>query len=129
MEVKYEAGSQEAFFISTVEAILLYGCENWSLTESMEKSLNGYYTRMLWKVLNVHWSSHTPNERLYGNLPRVADKITVGTPSVWPLLPPPRSLFYGSQTTERETEEGHRLPMWTCLKGTQERKTPASWRP
>ena len=68
---------KKRFFISTVEAILLYGCESWSLTESMEKSLNGTYTRMLRKVLNVHWSSHTPNEQLYGNLPRVADKIAV----------------------------------------------------
>ena len=115
-----EPGLKKRFFVSTVEAILLYGCGSWTLTESMEKSLNGTYTRMLRKVLNVHWSSHTPNERLYGNLPRVADKITVKTPSVWPLLPPPRSLFY---------EEGHRLPTWTCLKGTQEPKTPASWRP
>ena len=43
--------------------------------KSMEKSLNGTYTRMLRKALNVHWSSHTANAQLYGNLPRVSDKI------------------------------------------------------
>ena len=70
-----EPGLKKRFFISTVEAILLYGCESWALTEQMEKALNGTYTRMLRKVMNIHWSSHTPNEQLYGNLPRVADKI------------------------------------------------------
>ena len=41
----------------------------------MERSLDGTYTRMLRKALNVHWSSHTPNEVLYGELPRVSNKI------------------------------------------------------
>ena len=113
---------KKRFFISTVEAILLYGCESWSLTESMEKSLNGTYTRMLRKVLNVHWSSHTPNEQLYGNLPRVADKI-----AVW-ILRLSGHCFRHPEAYSME-EEGHRLPTWTCLKGTQERKTPATWRP
>ena len=63
------------FFLATVESILLYGYEAWSMSKSMEKSLNGTYTRMLRKALDVHWSSHTTNAQLYGNLPRVSDKI------------------------------------------------------
>jgi hypothetical protein len=63
------------FFIATIESILLYGCEAWTLTEALERSLNGTYTRMLRTALNIHWSSHTTNEVLYGNLPRVSDKI------------------------------------------------------
>ena len=63
------------FFIATIESILLYGCEAWTLTEAMERSIDGTYTRMLRKALNVHWSSHTPNEVLYGELPRVSNKI------------------------------------------------------
>ena len=63
------------FFIATIESILLYGCESWTLTEALEKSLDGTYTRMLRRALNVHWTSHTPNVELYGNLPRVSDKI------------------------------------------------------
>ena len=63
------------FFTATVESILLYGCEAWALTEAMERSLDGTYTRMLRKALNVHWSSHTPNDELYGNLPRVSSTI------------------------------------------------------
>ena len=37
------------FFKGTVESILLYGCEAWALTEAMEHSLDGTYTRMLRK--------------------------------------------------------------------------------
>ena len=49
------------FFIATIESILLYGCETWTLTVKQEKSLNGTYTRMLRKVHNIHWTSLTNN--------------------------------------------------------------------
>ena len=63
------------FFIATIESILIYGCETWTLTETQEKSLNGTYTRMLRKAQNIHWKSHVSNEELYGDLPLVSDKI------------------------------------------------------
>ena len=66
---------KKKFFIATVESILLYGCEAWSLTETEEKSLDGTYTRMLQKATNVHWSSHTTNATLYGELPPLSSKI------------------------------------------------------
>ena len=66
---------KKKFFIATVESILLYGCEAWSLTEANEKSLNGTYTRMLRKAVNVHWSAHMTNDALYGKLPALSDKI------------------------------------------------------
>ena len=63
------------FLIATIESILLYGCETWTLTETMERSLNGTYTRMLRKVLNYPPSHHIRNSELYGNIPLVTDKI------------------------------------------------------
>ena len=69
------AGLKKRFFLATVESILLYGCESWSMNEKLEKSLNGTYTRMLRMALNVSWRSHTTNEDLYGTLPAVADKV------------------------------------------------------
>ena len=72
---KLSPGVKKRFFVATVESILLYGCEAWALNKAMEKSLDGTYTRMLRKALNIHWSSHTPNEQLYGDLPRLSDKI------------------------------------------------------
>ena len=64
-----------SFFIATIESILLYGCETWTLTVRMERSLNGTYTRMLRKVLNVLPSSHITNKELYGDIPQLSDKI------------------------------------------------------
>ena len=63
------------FFIATIESILLYGCEAWTLTEAMERYLDGTYTRMLRKALNIHWSSHISDIELYGELPQISDKI------------------------------------------------------
>ena len=66
---------QRRFFVATIESILLYGCDSWTLSKKQEKSLNGTYTRMLRKALNIHWTSLTNNKDLYGNLPVVSDKI------------------------------------------------------
>ena len=63
------------FLVATVESILLYGCEAWTLTKTMEKALDGTYTRMLRRVLNVHWSDKMTNVTLYGGLPKLSDKI------------------------------------------------------
>lgn len=63
------------FFRATVESILLYGSECWSLTISMEKSFDGTYTRMLRSVLDISWRDHVTNTILYGDLPRISDRI------------------------------------------------------
>lgn len=55
-------------FKATVQAVLLYGADTWSLTQVQLRSLDGTYTRLLRKALNVHFSSHTTNKELYGPL-------------------------------------------------------------
>ena len=62
-------------FVTTVESVLLYGCEAWSLTVKDEKALDGVYTRMLRSALNVSWEDHIRNVDLYGFLPRLTDTI------------------------------------------------------
>ena len=62
-------------FIATVESVLLYGAETWTLTAQQEKALDGVYTRMLRMALGVTWMDHIRNVDLYGDLPRVTDKI------------------------------------------------------
>ena len=85
-----EKPSYLRFFTATVESILLYGCEAWTTTESQERAINGTYTRMLRKALNFYWSSHLANEELYGDLPRVSDKIASRILQLaGKLLPPP----------------------------------------
>ena len=63
------------FFIGAVETILLYGCEAWTLTRTLSKALDGCYTRMLRMVFNISWKDHVTNAELYGDLPRLTDKI------------------------------------------------------
>ena len=61
-------------FLTLVESVLLYGSETWTLT-SLEKSIDGTYTRLLITVFNVSWSDHLTNRGFYGNLPKVTEKI------------------------------------------------------
>ena len=49
-----------SFFLATVESVLLYGCETWSLTHSLEKSLNGCYTHMLRSALGTPGRKNCP---------------------------------------------------------------------
>ena len=62
-------------FVTTVESVLLYGCEAWTLTVKDEKALDGVYTRMLRAALNVSWKDHVANIDLYDYLPRLSDTI------------------------------------------------------
>ena len=72
------SASQElkrSLFRATVEAILLYGSETWTLTNKQQTSLDGSYTRMLRMALNVTWRDRVSNDVLYGDLPKVTVKI------------------------------------------------------
>ena len=62
-------------FVSTVENVLIYGYDSWTLNISQQKSLNRTYTRMLRKALNISWKEHFTNKNLYGKLPLVSSKI------------------------------------------------------
>ncbi|XP_072044651.1 uncharacterized protein [Amphiura filiformis] len=37
--------------------------------------MNGCYTRLLRSALDISWRTHTTNKELYGELPKVTDKI------------------------------------------------------
>ena len=62
-------------FVATVESVLLYGSEAWTLSVQDKKALDGVYTQMLRMALNVSWEDHVKNIDLYGDLPRLSDKI------------------------------------------------------
>jgi hypothetical protein len=55
-------------FHVTVTPVLLHGGECWPLRVHDEQLLDGAYTRLLRKALNVSWRSYTPNVELYGDL-------------------------------------------------------------
>ena len=57
-------------FQATVESILLYGSETWTITKALEKKIDGCYTRMLRMALDIDWKLHITNKTMYfsGNL-------------------------------------------------------------
>ena len=63
------------FFRATVESVLVYGSTSWTLTESLEKTLDGAYTRMLRAVHNISWKQHPTKKQLYGHLPPISVAI------------------------------------------------------
>ena len=62
-------------FKATVESVLLYGAETWTLTEQLTSRICGTYSNLLRKALNVHWRDRITNAELYGDLPRADDII------------------------------------------------------
>ena len=62
-------------FLATIESVILYGSNTWTLTKKLEQQLDGTCTRMLRKALNVSWRQHMTNEELYKNLQNVSKKI------------------------------------------------------
>jgi hypothetical protein len=63
------------FFKSTVETILLYRAENWTLTKEKEARLDGCYTRLLRTALNISWKQRVTNNALYGDLPTISETV------------------------------------------------------
>ena len=66
---------KRSLFISTIESVLLYGAETWTITIKDKKSLDRCYTRMLRMALNVSWQDYMRNVDLYNGMQRVTDKI------------------------------------------------------
>ena len=66
---------KRSFFQSAVVSILLYGCTTWTLTEQMEKKLDGNYTRVLRAILNKSCRQHHIKQQLYGYLPPITKTI------------------------------------------------------
>ena len=53
------------FFRATVESVLTYSSQAWTLTKSLENKVNDAYTCMLRAALNVHWSQRVTMSYMY----------------------------------------------------------------
>ena len=98
---------------SAVESVLLYGSDTWTLTEKLEKQLDGCYTRMLRTALNIHWSQFLTNEQLYGNLPKISEKIRR------------RRLMFAGHCRRSEDEMVSKLVLWDPKHGQRKQGRPA----
>ena len=94
-------------FKSTVEYVLLYGSETWTLNKKLNKSLDGCYTRMLRKVLNVSWKQHLTNTELYGPLPPVSTTIRQ------------RRLKFAGHSVRHQEHTVSELVLWEPSHGTK----------
>ena len=92
-------------FIATVESVLLYGAETWTITKSMKKQLDGCYTRMLRMALNVSWKQHITNIQLYGELPPVSTKVQQ------------RRMRLAGHCVRHEDEVANKLVLWQPTDG------------
>ena len=101
-----------SFFSATVESVLLYGCECWTLTKALQKSLDGCYTRMLRVVLNINQGEHITNKRLYGTLPSVSKKIAV------------RRMRLAGHCHRHQELPAQKLVLWEPTHGHQSRGRP-----
>ena len=62
-------------FLACVESTLLYNAVTWTMTNGLTKKLDGCYTRLLRFCLGHKWSDHLENVKLYGNLPKVSERL------------------------------------------------------
>ena len=99
-------------FQATVESILLYGSETWTMTASLLKRIDGCYTRMLRMALNVNWRQRLTNKVVYGYLPRVTSKIQA------------RRMKLAGHIQRHEELIAHKLLLWEPLHGARGRGRP-----
>ena len=100
---------KERLFIATVESVLLYGSETWTLTKTMDKQINGCYTRMLRMAMNVRGIDHITNEVLYGSLTPIATKIQE------------RRMRLAGHCIRHTEEIANKIILWEPLEGTRNR--------
>ena len=62
-------------FRATIETIYTYGAETWTTTKTMNKRIDGCYTRLLRMALNISWKDKINNITLYNGLSRISEVI------------------------------------------------------
>ena len=99
-------------FKATVESVLLYNSETWTVSKTMQRRIDGCYTRMLRMALNVSWKDKLTNEDLYQKLPPVSQVIRE------------RRLRLSGHCVRHSEELAHNLVLWEptggrCNRGRQ----------
>ena len=103
-----------SFFYATVESVLVYGSECWTLKPTLQKSIDGCYTRMLRVVLNIGTSAHVTNESLYSGILRVSDKIAA------------RRMRLAGHCQRHQELPANKLVLWEPTHGHRSRGRPTS---
>ena len=99
-------------FLATVESILLYGSETWTVTKTLAKRIDRCYTRMLRMALDISWKERQTNAMVYGRLIRASDKIAQ------------RRMRLAGHLARHEEILAHQLLLWEPLHGHRRRGRP-----
>ena len=98
--------SRRRLFVATVESVLLYGAETWTLTANQERALNGVYARML------RIGTRCPMGRPYAQHPAlqhptqsICQDQGAEDEAGWPLCPPSIVSFEPSCTVGNPSME------------------------
>ena len=92
-------------FKATVETVLLYGSQCWTVDSKLRKRIDGCYTRLLRMAQHISWKSKTNNEKLYNGLPKVTDIISE------------RMLNLAGHCVRHKEEMAYNLVLWTASIG------------
>ena len=71
MSLENQKGPSQA----SVESILLYGSETWTMTAKLKTKIDECYTKLLRKALNIKWQDYPANAFVYQDLPKLSNKI------------------------------------------------------
>ena len=99
-------------FRATVESVLTYSSQAWTLTKLLENKLNGAYIRMLRAALNVHWSQTVANKELYNDLPKITETILY------------RRLKFSGHIWRHDEKIAYSLLFWMPTNGKKKRGRP-----
>ncbi len=94
-------------FRATVESVLTYNAETWTVNKSLEKRINGCYTRMLRMVNNVTWKQKLTNHVLYQGLPQLSQTIAE------------KRMRLAGHCIRHDDEIAHHLALWEPTRGTR----------
>ena len=90
----------------------MYGAESWTLTKTLEKRLDGVYTRMLRTALDIPWKRHVTNKELYGDLPKLSTTLKE------------RRLRFIGNVWRKTDETAQKLLLWEPTHGKRKQGRP-----
>ena len=110
---KLSTNLKRQFFRAAVESVLVYGSVTWTLIASLEKKIDGTYTRMLRAITNKSCRDHLTNEQLYCNIPNISKSICM------------QRLRFAGHYWKSQDEIASDLVLWQPQHGNRSRGRPA----
>ena len=96
-------------FRATIETILLYGSETWTITKTFENKIDGRYTKLIRMILNISWRYNIHNKILYIGLPKISEVIR------------DRRMTIAGHYVRQKDEACHDLIFWQPINGKRHR--------